>query len=64
MSESHLTQATNSGTRLRQIFRRGDHYLWISGGAMLLAGMMVLGWVHEIKQLAPGRWRPRACRTS
>jgi phosphate transport system permease protein len=61
MSESHLTQSTQPGTRLRQIFRRGDHFLWISGGAMGLAMLMILGllglvfvsgftyfWPHEV----------------
>ena len=32
---------------------------WISGGVMLIAGSLVLAYVHEIKQLAPGRWRPQ-----
>ncbi len=61
MSESHLTQSTNPGTRLRQIFRRGDHLLWMSGGAMGLAMLLIAGllglvfvsgftyfWPHEV----------------
>ncbi|MCC7485534.1 MAG: MFS transporter [Burkholderiales bacterium] len=29
-----------------------------SGALMLAAGILVLFFVHEVKQLAPGRWRP------
>jgi DHA1 family multidrug resistance protein-like MFS transporter len=36
------------------------HWLfWISGGILLSAGMMVMAWVRETKQLTPGRWRPQ-----
>ena len=31
---------------------------WIAGGLMLVGGTVVLLLVREVKQLAPGRWRP------
>ena len=34
------------------------HWLfWISGGLLLIAGTLVVVFVHEVKQLAPGPWR-------
>ena len=34
------------------------HWLyWISGAMMLTGGVLVLAFVREVKQLAPGRWR-------
>jgi DHA1 family multidrug resistance protein-like MFS transporter len=34
------------------------HWLyWISGAMMLTGGFLVLAFVREVKQLAPGRWR-------
>jgi DHA1 family multidrug resistance protein-like MFS transporter len=37
-----------------------QHWLfWISGGFMLTGGLLVFFFVHEVKQLAPGSWRPR-----
>ena len=36
------------------------HWLfWISGSILIAAGMMVMTWVRETKQLTPGRWRPQ-----
>ena len=36
------------------------HWLfWISGAMLLTGGMLVIVFVREIKQLAPGPWRPR-----
>ncbi len=36
-----------------------QHWLfWISGGLMLSGGALVALFVREVKQLAPGRWRP------
>ena len=31
---------------------------WIGGGLMVLAGILVIVFVHEVKQVLPGRWRP------
>ncbi len=37
-----------------------QHWLfWISSGFMLSGGVLVALFVREVKQLAPGRWRPR-----
>ena len=37
-----------------------QHWLfWISGGFMLTGGALVFLFVHEVKQLASGPWRPR-----
>jgi MFS family permease len=37
-----------------------QHWLfWISGGLMLSGGLLVALFVHEVKQLAPGPWRPQ-----
>jgi MFS transporter, DHA1 family, multidrug resistance protein len=37
-----------------------QHWLfWISGGLMLSGGMLVVLFVSEVKQLAPGPWRPQ-----
>ena len=45
------------GAMLATIVER-QHWLFvISGGIMLLAGAMVAAFVHEVKQLAPGRYR-------
>lgn len=43
MSDPHLTHSTDPVTRLRQIFRRGDHFLWMTAGAMALAVLMIVG---------------------
>ncbi len=32
---------------------------WISAGLMLSGGLLVTFFVHEVKQLAPGPWRPQ-----
>jgi MFS family permease len=35
-----------------------QHWMfWISGGLMISGGMLVMLFVREVKQLAPGRWR-------
>jgi DHA1 family multidrug resistance protein-like MFS transporter len=31
---------------------------WISGGLMVLAGILVIVFVHEVKQVVSGSWRP------
>jgi MFS family permease len=37
-----------------------QHWLfWISGGLMLSGGLLVALFVREVKQLAPGAWRPQ-----
>ena len=37
-----------------------QHWMfWISGGLMLSAGTLVTLFVHEVKQLTPGPWRPQ-----
>jgi phosphate transport system permease protein len=43
MNENTLTQSSRPVARLAQMFRRGDHLLWISGGAMGLAVLMITG---------------------
>jgi MFS family permease len=32
---------------------------WVSGGLMFIGGLLVLLFVHEVKQLAAGPWRPQ-----
>jgi DHA1 family multidrug resistance protein-like MFS transporter len=37
-----------------------QHWMfWVSGGLMLSGGLLVARFVHEVKQLAPGPWRPQ-----
>ncbi len=43
MNDSHLTQSPKPTTRLLQMFRRGDCFLWMSGGALALAALMITG---------------------
>jgi phosphate transport system permease protein len=43
MSESSLAQTAAPGARLAQMFRRGDHLLWMTGGAMGVAVLMISG---------------------
>jgi len=38
-----LTQPPRATVRIRQLFRRGDHLLWISGGAVGLAVLLIVG---------------------
>jgi phosphate transport system permease protein len=38
-----LTQSASPFTRVAQFFRRGDHLLWISGGALALAALLITG---------------------
>ena len=47
------------GTVLAALIDRPHWMFWISGGMMLSAGMLVVLFVREIKQLAPGPWRPQ-----
>ena len=47
------------GAVLAALIDRQHWMFWISGGMMLTGGMLVLLFVHEVKQLAAGSWRPR-----
>jgi len=44
---------------LAALFDRQHALYWISAGLMLSGGLLVLLFVHEVKQVAPGPWRPR-----
>jgi MFS family permease len=46
------------GAALAVLLVDPQRLFWASGGLMLAAGMLVLFFVHEVKQLAPGPWRP------
>ena len=48
-----------AGAALAAMVDRQHWLFWISGGLMLSGGMLVVLFVHEVKQLEPGRWRPR-----
>ncbi len=43
MSNPGLVQSSHPLHRLGQFFRRGDHWLWISGGAIGLAVLLITG---------------------
>jgi phosphate transport system permease protein len=43
MTPPSLLQPAPAGTRFAQLFRRGDHLLWISGGALGLAVLLITG---------------------
>ena len=47
------------GAALAALFDRQHALYWISAGLMLSGGLLVLLFVREVKQVAPGRWRPR-----
>ena len=47
------------GAMLAALLDRQHALYWISGGLMMSGGLLVLLFVSEVKQLAPGRWRPR-----
>lgn len=48
------------GALLAALLIGRQHYMfWISGGFLLGGGALVLLFVHEVKQLAPGKWRPQ-----
>ncbi|MBI4205290.1 MAG: MFS transporter [Betaproteobacteria bacterium] len=46
------------GAVLAALIDRQHWLFWISGGLMLSGGTLVALYVHEVKQLAPGPWRP------
>jgi MFS family permease len=48
-----------AGAALAALVDRQHALYWISGGLMLSGGLLVALLVGEVKQLAPGRWRPR-----
>lgn len=61
MPTPSLIQSTRPLTRVAQLFRRGDYLLWISGGALALAVLLITGliglvvmngaaffWPHEL----------------
>ncbi len=43
MTSPALLQPARAPTRIAQLFRRGDHLLWISGGALGLAVLLITG---------------------
>lgn len=43
MSTPGLTQPSRATQRVAQFLRRGDHFLWMSGGALGLAALLILG---------------------
>lgn len=47
------------GAALAALIDRQHALYWISGGFMLSGGLLVALLVREVKQLAPGPWRPR-----
>src|SRR5688572_12345769 len=47
------------GALLAALVDRAHWLFWISGGLMLSGGILVALFVREVKQLAPGPWRPR-----
>ena len=47
------------GTLLVAMVDKPHWLFWFSGGALLSAGMLVIAFVRETKQLTPGRWRPQ-----
>ena len=48
-----------AGAALAALLDRQHALYWISAGLMLSGGLLVLLFVREVKQLAPGPWRPR-----
>ena len=48
-----------AGTVLAALIDRPHWLFWISGGLMLSGGAVVALFVQEVKQLAPGPWRPQ-----
>lgn len=46
-----------AGALLLTLVHRPLSLYWVSGAVMLTAGVLVVAFVHEIKQLAPGPWR-------
>jgi MFS family permease len=61
MASNLLGQTTGPavGTMLVAVVDKPHWLFWVSGGVLLSAGMLVMTFVREIKQLTPGRWRPQ-----
>jgi MFS family permease len=47
------------GAALAAVIDHPNWLFWISGGLMISGGTIAALFVHEVKQLAPGPWRPR-----
>jgi MFS transporter, DHA1 family, multidrug resistance protein len=47
------------GAVLAALIDRQHFMYWISGSCMICGGALVLLFVREVKQLAPGKWRPQ-----
>jgi DHA1 family multidrug resistance protein-like MFS transporter len=47
------------GSMLAVVATQPHHLFWMSGGLMMVASLLVIVFVREVKQLAAGRWRPR-----
>lgn len=47
------------GAALAALIDRPHWLFWISGGLMLSGGTLVTLFVHEVKKVAPGPWRPQ-----
>jgi DHA1 family multidrug resistance protein-like MFS transporter len=45
------------GALLMSVVDRYHSLFWLSGGLFLAATVLIEAFVHEVKQLAPGRWR-------
>ena len=46
------------GSMLAVVVTQPHHLFWVSGGLMMVASVLVALFVREVKQLAPGKWRP------
>ncbi len=46
------------GALLAVVLGQPRWLFWISGGLLFVGGVLVFLFAHEVKQLAPGRWRP------
>ena len=47
------------GTTIVAVVDKPHWLFWISSGLLFTGGVIVIVFVREIKQLAPGRWRPQ-----
>lgn len=48
-----------AGATLAEFMPSPHGLFWVSGGLLLAGGALVASFVGEVKQLAPGPWRPR-----
>ena len=51
------TMGPAAGALLATLIPRHHWMFWVSGGMLLLAGLLTWVYVREVKQPAPGRWR-------